>query len=66
MESLSLTGNAPSVSAKKGESESEDWGKWEEEKMRELEEALSKNTRKLVEALNDSLSMPALIPKDQL
>ncbi|KAG8699980.1 hypothetical protein FRC08_004995 [Ceratobasidium sp. 394] len=55
MESLSLMDNPPSVSAEKGESESEDWGAWEEEKMKELEEALS-----------DSLSLPTLIPEDQL
>ncbi|KAG8722571.1 hypothetical protein FRC08_000037 [Ceratobasidium sp. 394] len=55
MESLTLAGNTPSVSAEKGELESKDWGTWEEEKTRELEEAL-----------NDSLNLPALIPEDQL
>ncbi|KAG8711512.1 hypothetical protein FRC08_015800 [Ceratobasidium sp. 394] len=66
MELLTLADNAPGTSAEKGESETEDWGEWEEEKMRELEQALGKNTRKLVEALNDSLGMPTLIPEDQL
>ncbi|KAG8722646.1 hypothetical protein FRC08_016031 [Ceratobasidium sp. 394] len=55
MESLTLADSAPSVLAKKGVSESEDWGTWEEEKARELEEALS-----------ESLSPPGLIPEDQL
>ncbi|KAG8705861.1 hypothetical protein FRC08_001403 [Ceratobasidium sp. 394] len=66
MESLTLADNAPSALAEKGESESKDWGEWEEERTRELEEALDKNMEKLVEALNDLLSIPALIPQDQL
>ncbi|KAG8709848.1 hypothetical protein FRC08_017967 [Ceratobasidium sp. 394] len=66
MELLTLADNAPSTSAEKGQSESKDLGEWEEERTRELEEALDENMKKLVEAQNDLLGIPALIPKDQL